>query len=102
MRLEAYLPWSSRPGRRREYDPEHGAATCLMQSLPSLSEESSQHLEPRGASPATTPANKKHRRQETSAEETPSIRRSEGKCRTHRPPRRRRNSSVLRRGSGSG
>src|SRR5215831_20146111 len=102
MKPEAYRRGSSRPGRRQEYDPEHGVATCLMQSLPSLLEESFRQLESRGASPATTPANKKHRRQETSAEETPSIRRSEGKCRTHRPPRRRRNSSVLRRGSGSG
>src|SRR5215813_202857 len=102
MRLEAYLPWSSRPGRRQEYDPEHGVATCLTQSLPSLLEESFRQLESRGASPATTPANKKHRRQETSAEETPSIRRSEGKCRTHRRLRRRQNSWVLRRGSGFG
>src|SRR5215831_12323649 len=102
MRLEAYRQGSSRPGRRQEYDPEHGVATCLTQSLPSLSEESFRQLESRGASPATTPANKRHRRQETSAEETLNIRRSEGICRTRRPLRRPRNWWVFRRVSDFG
>src|SRR4030095_2597212 len=102
MRLEAYLRGSSRRGRQQEYDPEHGVATCLALSLPSLSEESFRQLESKGALPATTPANKRHRRQERSAAEMPSIRRFEGKCQTRKPLRRRRNWWVLRRASDSG